>query len=283
MDQKFTMAIFPNENFIDLSLVQYGHEFCEPGHSFGPAKRNHYLFHFVVSGCGLLMADDRKQRTHEYNIRSGQGFLISPQQTNTYIADSTHPWEYIWIEFDGLRAHPALDAAGLTPDSPVYHARSAELRDEMLKEMRYIVDHSDASSFHLIGHLYLFFDYLVRSVQRPTYTTGNKMQDFYIHEALQYIENNFMNDISVEEIAEHSGLGRTYFSRLFKKTVGSSPQQFLISYRMIKDAELLKLTNKSVKEIGELVGYPNQLHFSRAFKSVYGLSPLQWKKGQQGR
>ena len=52
---------------------------------------------------------------------------------------------------------------------------------------------------------------------------------------------------------------------------------------MIKAAELLKLTNKSVKEIGELVGYPNQLHFSRAFKGVYGLSPLQWKKGQAGR
>ena len=129
MDQKFTMAIFPNENFIDLSLVQYGHEICEPGHSFGPAKRNHYLFHFVISGCGLLLADDRNQKTHEYNIRSGQGFLISPQQTNTYIADSEHPWEYIWIEFDGLRAHPALDEAGLTPDTPVYHARSAELRD----------------------------------------------------------------------------------------------------------------------------------------------------------
>ena len=43
MDQKFTMAIFPNENFIDLSLVQYGHEFCEPGHSFGRPVRPRVL------------------------------------------------------------------------------------------------------------------------------------------------------------------------------------------------------------------------------------------------
>ena len=53
----------------------------------------------------------------------------------------------------------------------------------------------------------------------------------------------------------------------------------LASYdSMIKAAELLKLTSYPINEIGNAVGYPNQLHFSRAFKSVYGVSPRNWRK-----
>ena len=101
---KTTFSVFPSENFVDLSMYQFGREQCDPAQSFGPAVRNHYLFHYVLSGTGRLMADDSKGTTHEYQIRSGQGFMIFPRQINTYIADRNLPWEYVWIEFDGLRA-----------------------------------------------------------------------------------------------------------------------------------------------------------------------------------
>ena len=46
---------------------------------------------------------------------------------------------------------------------------------------------------------------------------------------------------------------------------------------MTKAAELLKLTSLSIADVGNAVGYENQLHFSRAFKHVYGISPRQWR------
>ena len=46
---------------------------------------------------------------------------------------------------------------------------------------------------------------------------------------------------------------------------------------MTKAAELLKITSLSIADIGNAVGYPNQLHFSRAFKNVYGMSPRNWR------
>lgn len=269
--------IFPNENFIDLSLYQYGYEKCAPGHSFGPAARNHYLFHYVRSGTGTLMADDSKGVTQTYQIRSGQGFMIFPGQVNTYIADSNVPWEYIWVEFDGLRIPEALSVTDLSKNHPVYHPHAKEQRDKMAEELSYICHHAEESPFHLIGHLYLFLDYLIQSAHSTQLVSSSKMSDYYIKEAINYIEQNFQNNISIEDVAAVCGINRSYLGKIFKKSTGRSPQEFLMNYRMVKAAELLKLTSMSIADIGSAVGYENQLHFSRAFKNIYGVSPREWR------
>ena len=230
-------SIFPNERFVDLGLYQYGWEQCEPLHSYGPYARNHYLFHYVISGAGTLMSTDSKGMTNTYHIKSGEGFLIHPKQVNTYSADKDHPWEYTWLEFDGLRVKEALELAGLTMDNPVYHSNARDLSLELKNEMLYIANHSDQSPFHLIGHLYLFLDYLTRSSSSRRMMRGGKLQDFYIREATSFIEQNFQNDISVEDIAAFCNLNRSYFGKIFRDAVGKSPQEFLISYRMTKAAE----------------------------------------------
>ncbi|MGN1116079.1 MAG: AraC family ligand binding domain-containing protein, partial [Candidatus Ornithomonoglobus sp.] len=229
----FVFSIFPSENFIDLGLYQFGWERCKPAHSFGPAARNHYLFHYVISGTGTLMAQDSNGVTQTYHIKSRQGFMIFPGQITTYVADTELPWEYTWVEFDGLRVKGIIESAGITKDSPVYRAHSKDLREEMAREMLYIKDNKEASPFHLIGHLYLFLDYLLRSAAAPSVPNGSKLRDFYVHEAVEYIEKNFQNDISVESIAAVCGLNRSYFGKIFKETMGKSPQEFLMDYRMI--------------------------------------------------
>ena len=269
--------IFPNENFIDLGMYQYGYEQCEPGHSFGPATRNHYLFHYIISGTGTLMADNIKGETQTYSIKSRQGFLIFPGQITTYIADQNLPWEYVWIEFDGLRVKEALDLTELSVNTPVYHSHSKDLREQLMNEMLYIVHHAKESPFHLIGHLYLFLDYLTQSAKSKKLVQSSKMSDYYIKEAINYIEQNFQNNITIEDIAAVCGINRSYFGKIFRNSIGRSPQEFLMNYRMVKATELLKLTSLSIAEIGSAVGYENQLHFSRAFKTIYGISPREWR------
>lgn len=273
----FLFSVFPNENFVDLGLYQFGWEQCEPAHSFGPAARNHFLFHYVISGTGEFRAEDSKGVTHYYQVKSGQGFMIFPHQITTYIADPDLPWEYTWLEFDGLRVKEALEIAGLTIDAPIYHARAKDLRETMMNEMLYIAQHGDAAPFNLIGHLFLFMDALTRSAASMRVSKGGRLRDFYIKEALTFIEQHFQNDISVEDIADTCGLNRSYFGKIFKDAVGKSPQEFLLTYRMIKATELLKLTQLTIGDISNAVGYPNQLHFSRAFKNVYGVSPREWR------
>lgn len=269
--------IFPNENFIDLGMFQCGREACTPCHSFGPVTRNHYLFHYVLSGTGTLMADDAKGITQTYSVRSGQGFLIFPEQITTYYAEQHSPWEYSWIEFDGLRVKEALSLTDFSLNHPIYHPHSKDLQEQMVKEMNYIISHPKESSFHLLGHLYLFFDYFIQSAKSTRLTQSSKMSDYYIQEAIHYMEQNFQNDISIEEIAAVCGINRSYLGKIFRNSIGRSPQEFLMNYRMVKAAELLKLTTLSIADIGTAVGYGNPLHFSRAFKNIYGVSPREWR------
>lgn len=180
--QEIIFSVFPSENFVDLGLYQYGWEQCAPSHSYGPAARNHYLFHYVISGTGTLMADDTNGITQTYQVKSGQGFMLFPGQINTYIADKNLPWEYVWVEFDGLRAKGAVELASLSMNHPIYHARSKDLRENMLSEMMYLVEHKDMPPLHLIGHGYLFLDFLTRSAANVTAQKSGRVRDFYIKE-----------------------------------------------------------------------------------------------------
>lgn len=269
--------IFPSNNFIDLGMYQMGSEQCVPGHSFGPASRNHFLFHYVLSGKGVLMGPDNRGVEQHYSLKADEGFLLMPGHVTTYIADDREPWEYMWIEFDGLRVHETLKIAGFSLDNPVYRSTKTALRDAVRNKMLYIVQHENASMLELIGQLYLFLDLLTRSMSGKPIPAKSRLRNFYIQEAISYIEEHYQKDISIEEIASNCGLNRSYFGKIFKEEIGSTPQKFLLNYRMVKSTELLRHTDMPISEISPLVGYANQLHFSRAFKGLYGVSPRQWR------
>lgn len=278
-----SFSIFPNENFLDLRLYQYGWEQCAPLHSFGPFVRNHYLFHYVISGQGFLDSNTPDGTTRRYDLGENQGFLICPGQVNTYCADQSKPWKYVWLEFDGLRVNEYLTYAGLSQTNPIYTPQSAAQGEEVRDTMLYIANHSKASTLHLIGHLFLFLDGLIQSSSSRRTASGGQLRDFYIQEAITYMEQNFQRDLTVEELADVCKLNRSYFSKVFKESMGCPPQEFLIRMRLSKATEFMKTSRASIGDIAAACGYPNQLHFSRAFKKRYGVSPRQWRAENQIR
>ena len=145
--------------------------------------------------------------------------------------------------------------------------------------MNYIIDNKDANPLNLIAHLYLFLDCFTRSVKASQLQSKKikSASSFYINEAIRYIELNYQKNITVEDIAQNCGLNRNYFGKKFKEEFGKTPQEFLMRFRMTKATKLLENTQLSIGEISRAVGYNDQLHFSRAFKNTYGISPRQWR------
>lgn len=271
-------AIFPNEDYLDLRPYQFGWEECRPLHSFGPFVRNHYLFHYIISGYGTLYSHAVNGEITEYRLGKNQGFLICPGQINLYTADEKQPWKYVWLEFDGMRAKEFLLRAGLEQDQPIYRPQSAEQGEMLRDHMLYFTEHAARSSLHLVGHLALFLDELIECSADRQELDEKKEHDYYIHEAVVYIQQNYQRELSVDEVANFCRLNRNYFSRRFKELTGSTPQEFLIKQRLTSAAELLRLTDQPIKNVADQCGYPNQLHFSQAFKKYYGVSPREWRR-----
>lgn len=273
---KFVMNTY-NVPFVDLNIIQCGSESCAPGHTFGPAKRDHYLFHYILSGKGVLESELPNRTANAFPVQKDQGFLIYPGQTTTYMSDLDEPWDYLWIEFDGLRVKENFETVGITPTQPIYKSDNVNLRQLMLDEMNFITEHPEAPILQIIGHLYLFFDYLLQSRKKTTSRDTYKIKDFYVRSTIEYIGQNYKNKISVSDIAAKCGIDRSYLCKLFHKSVGKSPGAYLIQYRMIQACTLLKETEMPVSLIARECGYENPLNFSRSFKNVMGVSPRNWR------
>ncbi|MDO4284700.1 MAG: AraC family transcriptional regulator [Eubacteriales bacterium] len=268
--------IFNDTNYTDLRLYQFGYEHCAPMLSCGPAVHNHYLLHYIISGSGTFATDDMT-----YSLKAGQAFLISPKQVTIYTASANSPWHYIWIEFDGLKAQSFLLDAGLSSKSPIYIPKSPEQGRILMEEMNCLMEHHQDSSIRLIGYLYLIFDILINSSLNKRTAISGSLHDFYVREAINYIESNYQNNISVSDIASWCNLDPSYFGKIFKDSVLINPQKYILQYRMMKASEYLMNTSLPVKEIATLVGYDNSLNFSRAFKNELGISPINWRKENQ--
>jgi AraC-like DNA-binding protein len=88
-----------------------------------------------------------------------------------------------------------------------------------------------------------------------------------------YIDQNFLRLHSLEQISAECSVDATYLCRLFKRYDQQTPYRFLIRLKMNYAAERLHSADAMVKQIAEETGFINQFHFSRVFKSVFGLSP----------
>lgn len=95
---------------------------------------------------------------------------------------------------------------------------------------------------------------------------------------LQYIEDNYSQQIYVEQMADILYMGVDNFYKFFYAEMGTSPIQFVNNYRLKKAARLLRQTKISISMISEQIGFHSISYFSKLFKNAYGVTPSQYRK-----
>ena len=95
---------------------------------------------------------------------------------------------------------------------------------------------------------------------------------------LRYMEENMSKGIGRHELAKLVSLSDTRFHYVFKNATGLAPLAYLKHVRLKKAQALLFQTDMQVSEIGAHVGYPDIFHFSKIFKGMFHISPLEYRR-----
>lgn len=99
-----------------------------------------------------------------------------------------------------------------------------------------------------------------------------------IESAISYMQAHVRESLTLDEIAEVTGYNKQYFSRHFKKYMGTSPHKYFLSMRMQLAKRLLLTTYDSVEQIAYQCGFDNTSNFIRGFKRQVGLTPTEFRK-----
>lgn len=98
-----------------------------------------------------------------------------------------------------------------------------------------------------------------------------------IEDSLTYLHTNIHNRLTLDMMAEHAGLSKSHFVRVFKEQTNFTPMEYFIQLKMQHACMLLTSTNAAIGEIALELGYTDPYYFSHSFKKTLGTSPTQYR------
>lgn len=109
-------------------------------------------------------------------------------------------------------------------------------------------------------------------------TNQNTLQSSYLHVMLQFIHDNYMKNVKLEHISKSANISKSSAIEIFRYGINQSPVSYLIEYRLMKSAILLKNTKKTVSDISYMTGFASSSYFCRKFKDKFNVSPKEYRK-----
>lgn len=276
----FTVGINPYKSNSELAVLFSGEGKPLPLHNTGPGVHDYYLVHTVHAGVGTFELQGRT-----YSCKAGDTFIIYPGELFRYTADSENPWHYSWVAFMGRAAGITLSQIGASPHNAVISGSSPRHIRHLYRRIRSSFQqtpHPALEDIEAAGWLRLLLrelgranDHLLKA--KPATETEIERQ---ISQAVRYLELQYTQAVSIEQLARTLGYHRTYLCKMFKQSTGLSPMQYLLKIRMERAKQLLE-TSMTIDQIASSVGFNDALYFSKQFHKWSGYAPSVYRKEQK--
>lgn len=244
-------------------------------------------FHILLVDDEYYLRQSLKRRIDELD----NGFVVSKEAANGAEALEILRSENIQVvisdirmpEMDGLELaqrirelYPDIRVIILTGYADFAYAQEA-LRQGVADYLLKPVNSEDLES--VLSRIRLQLEKIYRLPDDDSLSRHSAEESVQL--AISYMQEHYTEDVDIGLLAESLGFTSAYLTKLFNRHVKVSPLKYLTELRIREAKRLLSDTDYSIGKVGELVGYPDQFHFSKTFRKATGVNPSAYRKEKQ--
>lgn len=126
------------------------------------------------------------------------------------------------------------------------------------------------------------WDFLEEAAKKILQQHSISRKNGKMEEAIAYIRKNYQKDLNMAMVSNHISVSYSFFSQAFKEYTGTNFIHYLKEIRISRAKELLVTTELHIAEIGLRVGFENEKHFMKVFRSMVGVSPTEYRRNTGG-
>lgn len=244
-----------------------------------------HRFFFTLDGCGKVNVDGQ-----DFSVCSGDAFLW--QSGTVYNFSAENELKMVSINFD--YTFSVFDEKSLFPPEPIEIFKKEKIFEHVVFDDSPVLNtpvkvtlpalkgkldtiisaFSQKKIFYIERCSALFKDMLVDVLQcgMGADVLGK------VEQAIEFIESNYQNGITNEDIAAAAGYHPYHLSKLMLSCTGKTLHRYLLEYRLDRAREFLSDKQKSIAAIAKDCGFCSPYHMSNAFKAEYGITPAKYRK-----
>ena len=237
-----------------------------------PHWHEHIEFVYITSGEGVFIIDGER-----FPVSGGDLIVANPNTLHALLSDRGIDYHCLLVfpDFFGEDEIDPMCFCSLIKADPLVGEIFRDLKAEH-------TERAAAASLMKKALVYRLVAYLSRNYVRPDASPSDikrRTAAFYrIQRIEEFLAKSYRERISTRDLAQIFYVSENHFCRLFKRTVGISPMEYVNEYRVGKAELLLSGTELSITEIAAAVGFDSANYFSRVFRRVRKESPCEFRR-----
>ncbi len=267
----YTPSSFAKNSLIHLQ--ETGTLKAQKPHTSMRTHLDSYLFILVTEGNGSLTYNG-----NHYELSAGDCVFIDCKLPYSHTT-SNNLWSLQWVHFYGTNMPDIYAKYVERGGAPVFKSTNANAYSIMLSQLYDIAQSEDyLRDMKIYQHLLSLLTLLMEDSWHPENSHRNSPKKENLIKLREYLDDHYLEHISLDELAEKFYINKFYLTRIFKEQFGISINSYITSLKITHAKQLLRFTQLSASEIAEQCGMADANYFSRTFKKIEGITPSQFRK-----